>query len=165
MHIGETIRMHRRKRGLPTSVFCRLAGVGERTLRLLEQYGVLPKRIDVRERIAQALGLPYDQLWAEFSPRTETIYLHDDRKNRGGESDISMRGETRMTIGQKLKQYRKSQGLSIPAFARKAGVSDNTVVLIERYGILPKSVETRQRLADALGIGYDQLWNAEGGEE
>lgn len=71
------------------------------------------------------------------------------------------------SISERLKQYRKSQGLSIPAFARTAGVSDNTVVLIERYGILPKSVETRQRLSDALGVPYNQLWNDqphEGGE-
>lgn len=72
-----------------------------------------------------------------------------------------------LNVGDYIREYCRQQGISLPAFARRAGVSDSTLRLLLRYGILPQWVDTRLRLAQALGVGYDELWNdqpTEGGE-
>jgi len=71
MTIGQVVRALRRERGLAAYVFCHQAGVSPRTLRLLEKQNRLPLRIDTRQRIAVALGVPYNQLWTDHKGESD----------------------------------------------------------------------------------------------
>ncbi|CUU34112.1 Helix-turn-helix [Armatimonadetes bacterium DC] len=59
-----------------------------------------------------------------------------------------------------IRELRKQQGLPIDALAHKAGVSNSTIVLWERYGLVPKRRKTVEKIARALGVDADELLNA-----
>ena len=52
----------RKQRGIPYYVLARQAGVASSTLTLWEKYGLVPKRRDVIERVARALGVEPEAL-------------------------------------------------------------------------------------------------------
>jgi transcriptional regulator with XRE-family HTH domain len=54
-------------------------------------------------------------------------------------------------IGEKLRSFRKSKGMSIRVLAEKAGVSPNTISLIESSSTSP-TVATLQALANVLDV-------------
>jgi lambda repressor-like predicted transcriptional regulator len=56
-----------------------------------------------------------------------------------------------------LRDERQRQGLSLWALAVRAGCSPTTLTAIEVHGFAPR-VETKERIADALGVGVDELW-------
>lgn len=60
--------------------------------------------------------------------------------------------------GRLLREVRIARGLSIHALAYKAGVSHYAIHLYERYDLVPKSPRVRQKIADALGVSYEELW-------
>lgn len=62
------------------------------------------------------------------------------------------------TIGERVRTLRKQRGLSIAAVSALAGVGQNTWLTLERYNIPPKTIETRKRIADALGVSVDELF-------
>jgi transcriptional regulator with XRE-family HTH domain len=51
-----------RRRGKPAYMVLQLGGVSMMTIRLLRE-GYIPKRPDTRRRIADALGVPVDELF------------------------------------------------------------------------------------------------------
>jgi len=57
------LRELRKQRGLPVDVLAHLAGCGARTLVNYEKWGIIPKRRETRERIAQVLGVDPDWLF------------------------------------------------------------------------------------------------------
>lgn len=63
-----------------------------------------------------------------------------------------------MTIGERFRQLRIRKGLPALVLARRAGVSQQTVWLLERWNIPPNSVRSRQALARELGVSYEALW-------
>ncbi len=72
-----------------------------------------------------------------------------------------------MTFSEKLAQLRKERRLPALVVAKRAKVSHHTLWLAERWGIPPARRATRQRIADALGVPYDELWGdleTQGGE-
>lgn len=56
-----------------------------------------------------------------------------------------------------LRSIRLDRGLAIAAVAVRARVASGTIITIEKYGHNPRS-ETKQRLADALGVAVEQIW-------
>lgn len=68
-----------------------------------------------------------------------------------------------MTIGEYVKQYRKSQGLSMQAFGEKCNLSRAYISILEK-GINPTTgkpfaptVETLNKIAEATGVSIDTL--------
>lgn len=59
----------------------------------------------------------------------------------------------------RLKEFRELQGWSQPKLSLKSGVAQTTISAIERGMIIP-SVQTAQRLADALNRPIDDLFRA-----
>lgn len=56
-----------------------------------------------------------------------------------------------------LKAIRSEKGLPIVAVAVRAKVGTGTIVAIERHGHNPR-LETKQRLAAALGVAVEAIW-------
>lgn len=63
-----------------------------------------------------------------------------------------------------LKAIRSKKGLPIIAVAVRAHVGTGTIVAIEKHGHNPR-LETKQRLADALGVSVESIWPAAVGSE
>lgn len=59
-------------------------------------------------------------------------------------------------LGSRIKERRREAGLSQEALAEKAGISPNTVSRIEG-GLMAMSVETFQKLVQALGLDANEL--------
>lgn len=64
-------------------------------------------------------------------------------------------------IGEFVRERRRELGLSIDALAYRAGISPRVLVLLERYGIPPRTRRTREKLCEALGLAYDELFGME----
>ena len=56
-----------------------------------------------------------------------------------------------------LKTLRLEKGFPIALVAVNARVGTSTIVMIERYGHNPR-VETKQKLAAALGVSVEAIW-------
>jgi len=54
---GNRLYKLRQQLGLPIAVLAHKAGCSASTLHLFEKWGIAPKRYEVRERIARALGV------------------------------------------------------------------------------------------------------------
>ena len=74
-----------------------------------------------------------------------------------------------MTIGEMIRKYRESMGLSQREFALRCGLSNVTISMYEKNGMNPKTgrpynieFETYLRLANAMGISVDQMFEALG---
>ena len=68
-----------------------------------------------------------------------------------------------MTIGEYVKQYRKSQGLSMQAFGEKCNLSRAYISILEK-GINPTTgkpfaptIETLNKIAEVTGVTIDAL--------
>ena len=56
-----------------------------------------------------------------------------------------------MTVGEKIKQYRKEKGYTQKELGEKCGMHDSAIRRIENGGKVPK-IETIQRIAQALDV-------------
>jgi len=56
-----------------------------------------------------------------------------------------------------LARFRKQKGLTQEALARKADISYHTLVKLENGGTRNPKIGTVVKLAEALGIGLDEL--------
>lgn len=57
-----------------------------------------------------------------------------------------------------VRTLRKKKGMSVTAICAMAGVSPATWYNIERYNLPPKRLDTRQRIARALGVEVSELF-------
>ena len=58
---------------------------------------------------------------------------------------------------QNLVKLRKQKGWSQEKLATVSGISYNTLIKLERGGILNPKIETVIKLAEALGVSLDEL--------
>ena len=58
---------------------------------------------------------------------------------------------------QNLVKLRKQKGWSQERLATESGISYNTLIKLERGGILNPKIETVIKLADALNVSLDEL--------
>jgi transcriptional regulator with XRE-family HTH domain len=56
-----------------------------------------------------------------------------------------------------IRELRKRTGLPVDGFAQIAGVSQRTITLWEKYGLVPRSRTTIEKIARALGMEPDEL--------
>lgn len=60
-------------------------------------------------------------------------------------------------IAKRLKELRKKFGWSQQKLAEKAGLSYNTITKIEQGAATKPTIQTMIKIADAFGIGIDEL--------
>jgi transcriptional regulator with XRE-family HTH domain len=60
--------------------------------------------------------------------------------------------------GKRLRELRKQQGMPIDLLAYLAGCSTRTLVAYEKWGIIPRRPETRERIARVLGVDTNWLF-------
>ena len=63
-----------------------------------------------------------------------------------------------MSIGELFRKLRTRKGLPMMVLARRAGVSQQTVWLLEKWNIPPNTIRARKALARELGVPYHELW-------
>jgi len=56
-----------------------------------------------------------------------------------------------------IRELRKRTGLPVDGFAQIAGVSQRTITLWEKYGLVPRNRTTLEKIARALGMSADEL--------
>jgi len=56
-----------------------------------------------------------------------------------------------------IRELRKRTGMAVDAFARTAGVSQRTMTLWEKYGLVPRNRTTLEKIARVLGMEPDEL--------
>jgi transcriptional regulator with XRE-family HTH domain len=61
------------------------------------------------------------------------------------------------TFAQNIKRLRKERGISQDRLSKMADISHNTIIKIESGGIQSPTIETAQKIANALKISIDQL--------
>ena len=60
-------------------------------------------------------------------------------------------------IGKNIKKYRTQRSFSQDKLSKKAGVAYNTIIKIESGVIQNPTVETAQKIANALSVSIDDL--------
>jgi len=83
------------------------------------------------------------------------------RDNRGGRSntldpEMTARAEA---LARRIREHREAFACSQQEFAQESGISRATLSKIEQGHIYP-SRQIRRKLAKALGVGPQELWNA-----
>jgi transcriptional regulator with XRE-family HTH domain len=61
------------------------------------------------------------------------------------------------TIGKNMKRLRAEQGISQDRLSKLANLSLNTIVTVESGANKNPTIETLTKIADALGVGVDDL--------
>ena len=61
------------------------------------------------------------------------------------------------TVAKNIKKLRKEKGLSQDRLSRLADVSHATIIKIESGGIQSPTIDTVQKIAEALGVGVEDL--------
>jgi len=61
------------------------------------------------------------------------------------------------TIGNNIKKYRKKLGISQDKLSKLAGMTFHTITKIESGATPDPRIETVKKIADALGVGIDDL--------
>ena len=56
-----------------------------------------------------------------------------------------------------IRELRKRMGLPVDGLARIAGVSQRTITLWEKYGLVPRNRTTLEKIARVLGMSADEL--------
>jgi DNA-binding XRE family transcriptional regulator len=82
------------------------------------------------------------------------------RDNRDGRSstldpEMAARAEA---LARRIREHREAFACSQQEFARESGISRATLSKIEQGHIYP-SMQVRRKLAKALGVGPQELWN------
>lgn len=62
---GQLVRELRRERGLSIDALAYAAGISPRAVLLLEKHGIEPKTQRVKQKLADALGVPVGELFPE----------------------------------------------------------------------------------------------------
>ena len=61
------------------------------------------------------------------------------------------------TIAKNIKKYRDKMGISQDKLSKLAGITLYTITKIESGATLDPRIETVKKIADALGVGVDDL--------
>ena len=76
-------------------------------------------------------------------------------RSRTLEPEMAARAEA---LARRITEHREAFACSQQEFARESGISRATLSKIERGHIYP-SMQVRRKLARALGVGPQELWN------
>ena len=62
-----------------------------------------------------------------------------------------------LTIAKNIKKYRNKMGISQDKLSKLADITLHTITKIESGATLDPRIETVKKIADALGVGIDDL--------
>ena len=82
----------------------------------------------------------------------------DSRKGRSNAFDPEMAARAE-ALARRIRDHREEFACSQQEFAKESGISRATLSKIEQGHIYP-SMQIRRKLAKALGVGPQELWNA-----
>jgi DNA-binding XRE family transcriptional regulator len=82
----------------------------------------------------------------------------DSRDGRSSTLDPEMAARAE-ALARRIREHREAFACSQQEFARESGISRATLSKIEQGHIYP-SMQIRRKLAKALGVGPQELWNA-----
>lgn len=68
-----------------------------------------------------------------------------------------MKPNNKSTIANNIKKYRQKIGISQDKLSKLADITYNTIIKIESGATYNPRVETLKQIADALGVGIDDL--------
>lgn len=123
---GRKLRQVREERGL-TLVECgKKAGISYTHISEIERGNVCPS-LKTLEKLANALEKPLSYF---------------------------LKGDTPVTLGEKLRKLREAQGLTQVKIASQVGISDSLIAQIETGKVQP-SLNTLEKLADTFGVSVD----------
>lgn len=124
MNIGERIRKARTERGMTQKELADKCGMFDSAIRRYELGTQKPKRETI-ERIATALEIDVFRIYV---------------------------GDTELTMGDRIRKYRKDCGLTQSEVAKKIGVTKQTICKYEHNIITNIGIETIAKLSGALGV-------------
>lgn len=61
-------------------------------------------------------------------------------------------------LAQRVYERRRALGLTIDVVSYYGGFSPRNMILLEKYGLPPKRRQTREKIAKALGMTHDELF-------
>lgn len=61
-------------------------------------------------------------------------------------------------IGERVYERRRELGLSQSLLCYQGGFSPTHLVLLEKHGLVPRNRKTREKIAHALGMTHDELF-------
>lgn len=150
--LPERLKSAREARGLNSTDIGRSAGLGHQTTTQIER-GLRTPQIDTVERIARALDV--EPCWLAFGFDGGKPFNLKSKVTRPETDvpDISTSGLTTAYLGvaKRLSDRRSALGLSLRQVGTAAGISYQTVNLIECGEAVPK-VDSLHRLAIALDV-------------
>ena len=82
----------------------------------------------------------------------------DSRDGRSSTLDPEMAARAE-ALAKRIREHREAFACSQQEFAQESGISRATLSKIEQGRIYP-SMQIRRKLAKALGVGPQELWNA-----
>lgn len=150
--LPERLKGAREARGINANEIARRAGIGNTTTARIER-GERTPQIDTVERIARALGV--EPCWLAFGLDGDKPFNLKSKCTKP-ETDVPAICEIVMTsaytgVAKRLTDRRSALGLSLRQVGTAAGISYQTVNLIECGEAIPK-VDSLHRLAIALDV-------------
>ncbi|HEY3365967.1 MAG TPA: helix-turn-helix transcriptional regulator [Symbiobacteriaceae bacterium] len=123
--LGQKIRLIREGRNLSPEELGEVCGLSQQDITAFEESGRIPD-LDTLHGLADALNV------------TVRYFLESGAASR-------------TTMGERLKEFRERQGLTLTQLAERAGVSAGLVSQIEHNTTMP-SLETLETIAGSLGV-------------
>jgi transcriptional regulator with XRE-family HTH domain len=94
----------------------------------------------------------------------KTTPLSKGNKGLGGSSPFNAASSDEISVGQRLREIRTLQGLSMRSLAEMSGLNINTLSLIENEHTSP-SVSTLQQLAQSLQVPITEFFETDHGSK
>ena len=139
MNPGKRIKEYRKMQGLTQRQFAKKLGVHVQTVFRWEKGTDIPSLL-MLEKIAQTLNVSLVDL------------VSDSHKDEFQELD----SDKSMSIGERIKRYRKFRNLTRSQLAEKVGVAGNTIYRYET-GEINITVDIIKRIARALNVPITKL--------
>ena len=143
--LKDLLETHLAKRRITPRVLAEQTGMSYATLLSLVNDGHVPRKVEHREALRQALGVDHDA-WAKALAAS-------------GPDGIEVDGDGPPTLQQLVVQALHRNGYSEQSFAKESGIPYPTLLGITRKAAIPRS-DTLIRLADALGLVQDEVFAA-----
>jgi len=98
-----------------------------------------------------------------YSPETPQNYQFSEKQHPNSGVGVAFSGNdwvhySRVKMMSRVRELRKQLGLPVDALAHIAGVSQRTIILWEKYGLVPRNEKTIEKIARALGVEPGELF-------
>jgi transcriptional regulator with XRE-family HTH domain len=145
--LRDLIARHLESAGLSARSLAERTGMSYPTVLSLVNKGHVPRKVEHREALRQALDIDTDT-WARVLAAS-------------GQQAIDLSGDGPQSLQQIVLKALLSRGHSEQSFAKETGIPYPTVLGVTRKGVLPRA-DTLARLAGALGLDPAEVERAAG---